>query len=204
MPHLSSDVVTAPRFTHAIRLQFITVLWMLAELAVSAYSAVTAHSAAMLAFGSDSFVEILSAVTVLSQWLPGIKLPARRAARISGILLFILAAVVVAIAVSSWVFHVEPETTWAGIGITVAALIAMPVLARMKRREAARTGNTAMAADAVQSATCAYIAAITLAGLALRAAFGIAWFDTIAALAVVPLLIKEGREAWRGNTCGCC
>jgi divalent metal cation (Fe/Co/Zn/Cd) transporter len=100
--------------------------------------------------------------------------------------------------------HVEPEKTWAGIGVTAAAILAMPVLAHMKRREAARTGNSALAADAVQSATCAYIAAVTLVGLALRAAFGIAWFDTVAALAVVPLLLKEGREAWRGHTCGCC
>lgn len=204
MPHLSGDGVTAPRSTYAIRLQLVTVVWMVAELGVSAYSAFTAHSTAMLAFGSDSLVEMLSAATVLSQWLPGIKLSERRAARISGLLLFVLAAVVVVIAIGSYVFHVEPETTWAGIGITVAALIAMPVLALMKRREAARTGNAAMAADAVQSATCAYIAAITLAGLALRAAFGIAWFDTVAALAAVPLLLKEGREALRGKTCGCC
>ena len=177
---------------------------MLVELGVSAYAAFTAHSAAMLAFGSDSLVETLSAATVLSQWLPGIKLSERSAARISGALLFLLSAVVVAIAICSYIFRVEPEKTWAGIAITAAAILAMPVLARMKRREAARTGNAALAADAVQSATCAYIAGVTLAGLALRAAFGIAWFDTVAALAVVPFLIREGREALRGKACGCC
>jgi divalent metal cation (Fe/Co/Zn/Cd) transporter len=196
--------MTADRNSHAVRLQLITVAWMLVELGVSAYSAFTAHSAAMLAFGSDSMVETLSAAAVLSQWLPGINLSERRAARISGVLLFVLAAVVVAIAVLSYLFHVEPDKTWTGIGITAAALLAMPVLARMKRREAARTGNAALAADAVQSATCAYIAGVTLAGLGLRAAFDIAWFDTVAALAAVPLLIREGRQAWRGNPCGCC
>ena len=196
--------MTADRNSHAVRLQLITVAWMLVELGVSAYSAFTAHSAAMLAFGSDSMVETLSAAAVLSQWLPGINLSERRAARISGVLLFVLAAVVLAIAVLSSLFHVEPDKTWTGIGITAAALLAMPVLARMKRREAARTGNAALAADAVQSATCAYIAGITLAGLGLRAAFDIAWFDTVAALAAVPLLIREGRQAWRGNPCGCC
>jgi len=187
-----------------ILLQLITLAWMLVELGVSAWSAFTAHSPAMLAFGSDSLVETLSAATVLSQWMPAIKLSERRAARISGVLLFVLAAVVVAIAIASYVFHVEPEKTWSGIGITTAALVAMPVLARMKRREAARTGNAALAADAVQSATCAYIAGVTLVGLALRAAFGIAWFDTIAALAAAPLLLKEGRQAWRGHSCACC
>lgn len=194
----------AERNTHAVRLQLITIAWMLIELGVSAYSALTAHSPAMLAFGSDSLVETLSAATVLSQWLPGIRLSERRAARASAVLLFVLAAVVVAIAVGSYMFHVEPEKTWTGIGITAAALVAMPVLARLKRRESARTGNAAMAADAVQSATCAYIAGVTLVGLALRVTLGIAWFDPLAALAAVPFLIREGREAWRGHVCGCC
>jgi len=78
--------MTADRNSHAVRLQLITVAWMLVELGVSAYSAFTAHSAAMLAFGSDSMVETLSAAAVLSQWLPGINLSERRAARISGVL----------------------------------------------------------------------------------------------------------------------
>jgi divalent metal cation (Fe/Co/Zn/Cd) transporter len=204
MPHLPGDSVSAPRTTIALRLQLVTIVWMLVELGVSVYAAFSAHSAAMLAFGSDSLVETLSAATVLSQWVPGIQVSERRAARVAGALLFVLAAVVVAIAIVSFILHVEPEKTWAGIAVTAAAILAMPVLAHMKRREAARTGNSALAADAVQSATCAYIAGVTLVGLALRAAFGIAWFDTVAALAAVPLLLKEGREAWRGHTCGCC
>jgi divalent metal cation (Fe/Co/Zn/Cd) transporter len=205
MSDLPGDrMTTQQRTKSAVRLQVITLAWMLVELGVSAYSAFTAHSPAMLAFGSDSLVETLSAATVLSQWLPSIKLPERRAARISGALLFVLAAVVVAIAIASWILHVEPDRTFTGIAVTAAALIAMPILARLKRREAARTGNKALAADAVQSATCAYIAAVTLVGLALRATLGIAWFDSLAALAAVPLLLKEAREAWRGNTCTCC
>jgi divalent metal cation (Fe/Co/Zn/Cd) transporter len=80
----------------------------------------------------------------------------------------------------------------------------MPVLAWLKRREARRAGNTALAADAVQSATCAYLALIALAGLIMNALFHIAWFDPVAALAAIPLLVKEGRSAWRGEACGCC
>ena len=208
MPHLPGNRVNPPPAAAAhstsIRLAAITLAWMLVELGVAACAAVSAHSAAMLAFGSDSLVETLSALTVLSQWLPGVRLSGRRAARISGGLLLLLATAVTAIAIGSWILHVEPERSWAGIGITAAALVAMPVLARIKRREAARTANAALAADAVQSATCAYIAGVTLVGLALRAAFGIAWFDTVAALAVVPLLIKEGRQAWHGDLCRCC
>jgi divalent metal cation (Fe/Co/Zn/Cd) transporter len=80
----------------------------------------------------------------------------------------------------------------------------MPVLATLKRREARSSQNAALAADAVQSATCAYIALITLAGLALNAAFHIPWFDSIAALLAIPILIKEGKSAWKGQGCGCC
>jgi len=188
----------------SVALTAVTLSWMLVELGVSAYSAFSAHSPAMLAFGSDSLVETISAATVLSQWVPGIRLSERRAARISGGLLFLLAVAILVIAIGSYLLRVEPERTFAGIGITAAALVVMPVLARLKRREAAHTGNAALAADAVQSATCAYIAAITLLGLALRALLGIAWFDNLAALAAIPLLVREGREAWRGKACGCC
>ena len=88
--------------------------------------------------------------------------------------------------------------------VTLAALLVMPVLATLKRREARRTNNVAMAADAVQSATCAYLALVTLAGLALNAAFSIAWVDSLAALLAIPILLHEGRAAWRGHGCGCC
>jgi divalent metal cation (Fe/Co/Zn/Cd) transporter len=176
-------------------LQSVTLAWMLVELGVSIYAAVTARSPAMLAFGSDSLVELLSAVVVLLQWVPKIPISERKAHRIAAILLFVLAFVVGLIAFASLVLCLQTETSRAGIGITIAALIAMPVLATLKRREARRSKNAALAADAVQSATCAYIALITLAGLALNAAFHIPWFDSIAALLAIPILIKEGKSS---------
>ena len=90
------------------------------------------------------------------------------------------------------------------MGITIAALMAMPVLASLKRREAHRRMNAALAADATQSVACAYLALIALTGLAINAAFHFPWFDSIAALAAVPILIKEGRSAWLGRMWGCC
>jgi divalent metal cation (Fe/Co/Zn/Cd) transporter len=176
---------------------------MLVEFGVSAYAAVTAHSPAILAFGSDSLVELLSATIVLLQWIPSIPISEQRANRTAGVLLFVLAFVVAAIGAGSLALRLQPETSFAGLGITIAALIAMPVLASLKRREARRSNNAALAADAVQSAACAYIALITLAGLAVNAAFHIAWFDPIAAVLAVPILIKEGRSAWQGHGCGC-
>jgi len=198
-------IASAPKpRTLVLWLQGITLAWMLMEFGVSAYAAKTALSPAMLAFGSDSLVELLSATVVLLQWIPSLSISERRASRAAGVLLFVLAFVVAAIAIVSLVFRLRPETSRTGIAITVAALIAMPVLALLKRREARRSKNIALAADAVQSATCAYIALITLAGLVLNAALHIAWFDQIAALATIPILIKEGRSAWQGHGCGCC
>jgi divalent metal cation (Fe/Co/Zn/Cd) transporter len=203
VPSAKHDLADKPRSV-VFWLQGITLAWMLVEFGVSAYASWTAHSPAMLAFGSDSLVELLSATVVLLQWIPSASISERKTSRTAAVLLFVLAFVVAAIALASLALRVRPETTCAGIAITLAALIAMPVLAWLKRREARRSGNTALAADAVQSATCAYLALITLAGLTLNAAFHIAWFDSIAAIAAVPLLLREGRSAWRGHTCGCC
>jgi len=177
---------------------------MVIEFGVSAYAAISAHSPAMLAFGSDSLVELMSAAVVLLQWVPSVSISERKATRTASMLLFVLAFVVAGTALASLVLRLRPGTSRAGIGITMAALLAMPVLAWLKRREADHSGNTALAADAAQSATCAYLALIALVGLGVNACFHIAWFDAAAALVAVPILVKEGRSAWRGQTCGCC
>jgi divalent metal cation (Fe/Co/Zn/Cd) transporter len=195
--------VAKPRAV-VIWLQIVTLVWMLLEFGISAFAAFTAHSPAMLAFGSDSLVELLSATIVLLQWSPRMRISERSAHRTAGVLLLVLAILVAVIAVGSLALRMQPETSRSGMGITIAALIAMPVLASLKRREARRSNNAALAADAVQSATCAYIALITLAGLAINATFHIPWFDSLAALAAIPILIKEGRSAWHGQGCGCC
>jgi divalent metal cation (Fe/Co/Zn/Cd) transporter len=184
-------------------LQGVTLAWMLIECGASLYAAAVAHSPAMLAFGSDSLVELLSSAVVLLQYGSPTSISERSAARIAGVLLFVLALVVASTALLSLVFNRRPETSYLGMMVTVAALVAMPVLATLKRREARRTNNVALAADAVQSATCAYLALITLAGLAANAAFHIPWVDSLAALVALPILIKEGRSAWQGHTCGC-
>ena len=201
----SSPSACAPaRPKPVLWLQSITLAWMLIELGVSVYAAIAAHSPALLAFGSDSLVELLSATVVLLQWTPSFRLSEHRAGRIAGALLFVLSLIIAAIALGSFILKLKPEPSPAGIAITIAALVAMPILAALKRRESRRSGNTALAADAVQSATCAYLAAITLVGLAINAIFHVPWFDSLAALAAVPLLLKEAREAWRGHACTCC
>jgi divalent metal cation (Fe/Co/Zn/Cd) transporter len=185
-------------------LQVVTLGWMLVECGVAIYAAQAARSAALLAFGSDSFVELLSASVVLAQCLPNVSIPERRANRLTGALLFLLALIVAATALAALALRMKAEASGIGMAITIAALIAMPVLAWLKRREARRTGNRTLAADAVQSATCAYLALVTIVGLAANAIFHIAWMDSVAALVAVPILIREGRAAWRGQSCACC
>jgi divalent metal cation (Fe/Co/Zn/Cd) transporter len=158
----------------------------------------------MLAFGSDSLVELLSATVVLLQYISPSSISERNARRIAGALLFVLALIVASTALLSLLLHLRPEASLLGMLVTVAALVAMPILAILKRREARRTNNVALAADAIQSATCAYLALVTLAGLAANAVFHIPWFDSLAALVAVPLLFREGRSAWQGHGCGCC
>jgi divalent metal cation (Fe/Co/Zn/Cd) transporter len=184
-------------------LQTVTLTWMLAECGGSLWSAARARSPALLAFGADSLVELFSAAVVLLQFVPRFSLGEDRAARIAGTLLYVLGVVVASAAVVALVCGVHPETSVPGMAIAVAALVAMPVLAWQKRRLALRSGNVALAADAVQSAACAYLAMITLLGLAVSALWHVGWVDSAAALGAVPVIWWEARRAMRGESCGC-
>lgn len=206
-PHQVSEQTCGipPSYKRSILwLQLITIGWMLLECIVSLVSAKAACSPSLLAFGSDSLVELLSATVVLLQFMPFVRLNSVRASKAAGVLLYVLAGIVVLISVLGWITGARPETSLSGIGITAAALVVMPVLAWRKRSIARRTGNTALAADAVQSATCAYLAAITLAALAANAMLHVPWLDSAAALVAVPFLIKEAKAAMRGEGCACC
>jgi divalent metal cation (Fe/Co/Zn/Cd) transporter len=200
----ASSCAPVQRSRAVLWLQTATLAWMLIECATALYAAASAHSPSLLAFGSDSFVEFLSAAVVLLRYGSPRSISEQKTARIAGALLFLLALVVASTALLALVLHWRPETSYLGMMVTVAALAFMPVLATLKRREARRTNNVALAADAVQSATCAYLALITLAGLAANAVFHIPWIDSVAALFAIPILLKEGSSAWQGKTCSCC
>lgn len=199
----SRHAAPAEMTRHIRRLQIITLVWMSAECLIALAAAWRAQSPLLLAFGADSFVELMSALVVLLQFVPGFTLSEARASRLAGILLFVLAGVVTLASVLALWQEVQPETSWLGISITVAALIVMPVLSRLKRKAGKATGNLALSADAVQSATCAYLAGLTLAGLALNAMFHIRWIDPVAALVAVPMICMEGRKALQGEPCCC-
>jgi divalent metal cation (Fe/Co/Zn/Cd) transporter len=188
------------------RVQTVTIAWMSVEAAVSLFAAWRAHSPALLAFGGDSAVELLSAVVVLWRFRGRVehKHAERWAARVAGALLFALAAFVAASSVTNLLGYGEPKPTFLGIAILVAAVVVMPWLAKEKRRLSGATGSAALRADAAQSALCAYLSLIALAGLAINAIWHVKWADPIAALVVLPLIVWEGREAMRGKICNCC
>jgi divalent metal cation (Fe/Co/Zn/Cd) transporter len=188
------------------RVQTVTIAWMSAEAIVSLFAAWRARSPALLAFGGDSAIELFSAVLVLWRFRASdAHVDAeRRAASVAGALLFALAAYVAVISVASLLGYSEPKPTLLGMAILVASAGVMPWLAREKRRLSAATGSAALRADAAQSALCAYLSLIALAGLAINAIWRVKRADPIAALAVLPLIVWEGREAMRGKVCGCC
>src|SRR5271169_2244624 len=180
------------------RVQTVTIAWMSVEAVVSLFAAWRARSPALLAFGGDSAIELLSAVVVLWRFRTTAHENAEsRAARVAGALLFALAAYVAITSVVSLLGYSEPKPTILGIAILVAAAAVMPWLAKEKRRLSGATGSAALRADAAQSGICAYLSLIALVGLATNAIWSLKWADPVAALAILPLIIWEGREALR-------
>jgi divalent metal cation (Fe/Co/Zn/Cd) transporter len=191
------------------RLSLFTVLWNAVEGIVSVTAGIFAGSIALVGFGVDSFVETSSGVVMLWRFRPR---PDRadeeraeaRALRLVGVSLLLLGAYVTWEAASALFRREGPDASVVGIVIAAVSLVVMPVLARRKRRVAAALGSRALQADSFQTTACMYLSAILLAGLALNAAFGLWWADPVAALAMVPIIAKEGREALRGKACDEC
>ena len=182
-----------------LQLQVLTIVWMTVEAAVSLGTAWRSHSPALLAFGGDSLIELLSAGVVFCRFR--FELNEARAARIAGVLLFTLAGLVVLTSVLNFLGYREAQRSLLGIGILSAAAVVMPWLASWKRQLAAIASSAALKADAVQSDLCAYMAWIALVGLLVNAIWGISWADPIAALGLLPLIVREGWEAAKGKPC---
>ena len=171
------------------------------EAAVSLGTAWSSHSPALFAFGGDSFVELVSAAIILCRFR--FTLSEARAARIAGALLFVLAVFVVLASAFNFLGYREAKPSLLGIGVLVAAALVMPWLASRKRRLAVITLSAALKADATESALCGYMAWIALAGLGVNAIWGKSWADPVAALALTPLILREGWEAIHTSRLGC-
>ena len=185
----------------AQRLAALTVGWNVVEGIVAITAAVLAGSQALFGFGADSAVESISA-SVLAWRLTAERRDPRRAEqvehtalRVIGVSFLLLAAFVGFDAIRALVVHDEPAASQVGIVLTTVSLVVMPLLAIRKRRVADALDSRAAAADSNQTWACAWLSAVVLAGLVLNATLGWWWADPVAALAVVVLLFREGREA---------
>jgi divalent metal cation (Fe/Co/Zn/Cd) transporter len=200
---LRSDLVY-----RAFVLEWLTLGWVLVEAAAGIASGIQAHSVSLLAFGTDGAIEAASASLLL--WRLNVELQhgrhvseaaERHASRIGGGLLFALAAyVVIAAAWSLWTGRGE-EFSVLGTMITAATIPAMYLLSRQKLEIAGRIGSRALRADAMESITCGWLSLIVLIGLLVQLVTGAWWVDAITSLGIVWFLIKEGREAWKGEPC---
>jgi divalent metal cation (Fe/Co/Zn/Cd) transporter len=189
-----------------IRVEVLTIAWMLVEAAVAMGAGIVARSILLTAFGVDSVIELVSGGVLLWRLcveatggaLERVERAECRAAWITGISLTMLCAYVVATAALGLLVRNRPEASWVGIGLAVAALVVMPLLARAKRQIANRIGSAALRSDAACSITCVYMAAALLVGLLLTAVLGWWWADAVAALVFLYWLVPETREALEG------
>ena len=184
-----------------LQLQVITLVWMSAEAVVSLGTAWASHSPALLAFGGDSLIELISAAVVF--WRFRFTLSEALAARIAGGLLFALASFVVLTSILNFIGYRDAQSSLVGIGVLLAAAVMMPWLANRKRKLAVVTSSAALKADAAESALCGYMAWIALAGLVVNALWNKPWADPVAALALTPLIVREGWKAVHSSRLGC-
>ena len=190
------------------RLEVATVAWNAIEGIIAVAAGVTAGSIALTGFGIDSWIETTSGVVVgwrVHRELQGLTLARaeeleRRASRVAGALLIALGIFIFVEAGRRLLGFGEParEST-IGIVLTAVSLAVMPFLGWAKLKTARELGSSALRADAYETIACAWLSFTTLAGLLLNSLFGWGWADPLAALVLVPLILREGWESWQGH-----
>ena len=179
-----------------------TIAYNVIEAVVAISSGVASSSVALVAFGLDSVIEVLSAAAVAWQFTR--KEPDRYekpTLRVIAISFFLLAAYVTVSAVLSLAGAVEPRHSTVGLILTAASVVIMPFLSLLEYRAGRELGSATAMADSRQTLICSLLSAAVLLGLALNSLFGWAWADSVAALVIVVFAVREGVEAWRGDTC---
>jgi divalent metal cation (Fe/Co/Zn/Cd) transporter len=187
-------------------LEYVTVAYNSLEGLIAIGAGLVAGSIALVGFGFDSVIEVISGLTLLWRLYADVdehrrELVENRALRIVGASFLLLAAYVLYDAVKAIVLREPPEESIIGIALAAVSLVIMPLLVRAKRRVAREIGSRALEADATQTALCTYLSAILLAGLLLNATLGWWWADPAAALIMVPIIVREGLEGVRGERC---
>jgi divalent metal cation (Fe/Co/Zn/Cd) transporter len=199
----SQEILRDAAVRQGRRLEYFTVGWNLIEAVVALGAGFFAGSIALIGFGIDSLIETSSGAVLLWRLQEGEEGEKRErmALKLVGISLLALAAYVAIDAVKGLIQKEPPEESWVGIALAVVSLGVMPLLAWAKRKVADKLNSQALVADSHQTDICAYLSAILLVGLTLNALFGWWWADPVAALGMLPIIVKEGLEALRGEAC---
>ncbi|MBC9002300.1 cation transporter [Micromonospora aurantiaca (nom. illeg.)] len=179
-----------------------TITYNVIEAVVAITAGKLASSTALIGFGLDSVIEVSSAAAVAWQFA-GRDPEAREkvALRIIAVSFFALAAYVTVESVRALVGGAEAGHSSIGLVLAALSLAIMPVLSYAQRRAGRELGSRSAVADSKQTLLCTYLSAVLLVGLAVNSLFGWSWADPIAALVIAAVAVKEGREAWRGDTC---
>ena len=212
MTSVPNTPTRADLMQRALRLEAITIVWMVIEASAAIGAGLMAGSVLLLAFGVDSVIELTSAGLLYYRLSREAKAPytdvseieqmERRAARIGGYLLYALVVYVIIQSGYGLLHRHSAEVTFIGIGVAIIAALGMPLLAKVKLRVADEIGSKALRADAMETFTCGFLSWVLLAGLITNALLHWWWVDSVGAFALVPFLIKEGKEAIAGD-CGC-
>jgi len=200
-------IVDRPHFIRKGKLlEYATVGYNIFEGLIAVGAGVMAGSVALVGFGFDSIIEVISGLTLIWRLHADVDEEMRerveqRALRIVGVSFLLLAAYVALDAGKALIRREPPDESIVGIVLAAVSLVVMPLLVRAKRRVAAAINSKALDADAMQTALCTYLSAILLGGLLLNALAGWWWADPVAALVMVPIIAREGLEGIRGERC---
>jgi divalent metal cation (Fe/Co/Zn/Cd) transporter len=196
-----TPATAAPRdhlIARGLQLEALTIGWNVVEAGLALASGVMARSIALTGFGLDSAIEVVAAVALFERLRAEARGGAgdeRRALRVVGVTFLLLSAYIVVDAGMTLWSRRAPEASRIGVLVAALALVVMPVLARGKLRVGEALGSAALVADAKCSLACAWLSVTVLVGVGLNAALGWWWADPVAALGMVPFLVREGREA---------
>jgi len=185
-----------------LRLEYFTVGWNVIEGLVAVGAGVVAGSVALVGFGVDSSIEVISAVGLLwrlrtagpSASVAEARGAERRALYIVAATFFLLAAYIAVEAGTALLGREEPDRSTVGLVLSVLSLGVMPVLAYSKQRTGRQLGSRALVADAIETWVCSYLSLALLAGVGLHELFGWWWADPAGALAMVPVIVWQGWE----------
>ena len=181
--------------------------WHGVEATVAVGAGLVAGSIALIGFVADSLIESVAGIVLLWRFAASraaSESAERRAQKLIGASFYLLAAYIAFEAFRTLLVVDPPKASWVGIGLAVVTLLTMPPLAIAKARIGERLGSSATRSEGRQNMLCAYLSAVLLAGLGANALFGLWWADPLTALLIAGVAVKEGREAWQGETCGCC